>query len=190
MTGAEPVVVRLRLALGTVVLSLGVAGCILSALPGTGPVRGDTGLRVEISAPITIPAGSAHASLQHGRVVRATSKLDPYCELEVRSVGETARRLMPGRFIVARIGERLLLDPTTRIPALAPGLPLGGLGCLDPLYQESIWYLRAGQPSELMYLRCIAPYFDCRLGPPLSPDQVQQVAGRYLSVLVGHAPMP
>jgi hypothetical protein len=156
-----------------------LGGCESPWLRPVDDPRSDTGLRVEIAAPIPIPAGSAHASLQRGRIVRGTSKLDSYCELETRTVAGSAYRVGLGSFRVARISYRLLKDPTTRIPAL-----LTGLSCSDPLFQESVWWLAAEQPSDVMFLRCIAPYYHCHLGPPLSPDQIQQVVGRYLTVIM------
>ncbi len=139
---------------------------------------GDTGLRLSIMAPVPIPRASAHASFQGGRVVRATNKFEPYCELETRVVAEVPQRVESGNFRVSRISNRLLIDPITRIPAL-----LGGFSCSDGLFWESIWWLQAESPSTVLYLRCIAPYYNCRMGPPLSPDQVQQVTGHYLSVV-------
>lgn len=139
---------------------------------------GDTGLRLNVSAPIRIPAGRAHAIFQHGRLVSASNKQAPYCELEVRTVSPAGgNRVESGSFQVSRIGSRVLIDPTTRIPALTLVS-----SCSDPLFQESIWWLKSSRPSVVMYLRCIAPYYNCAFGPPLSPQQVQQQVGRYLEV--------
>jgi hypothetical protein len=78
---------------------------------------------------------------------------------------------------VSRITSRLLLDPTTRIPVL-----FAGTSCMDPLFQEGVWWLISAEPSDVMYLRCIAPYYNCAFGPPLGPVQVQQQVGRFLTV--------
>jgi hypothetical protein len=71
----------------------------------------------------------------------------------------------------------LLLDQTTRIPVV-----FVATSCADPLFQEGVWWLSSSAPSDVMYLRCIAPYDNCALGPPLPPDQVQRQVGRYLAV--------
>jgi hypothetical protein len=152
----------------------GLGGCAF-----IGPPR-DTGLSLTVTSPIPIPAGRAHAILQHGRLASASNKLDAYCELEVRTVAPAGgARVEAGDFTVSRISRRLLLDPTTRIPAVTVVT-----SCSDPLFQESIWWLASAARSDVMYLRCIAPYYNCAFGPPLSPDQVQQQVGRYLAVEV------
>jgi hypothetical protein len=156
-----------------------VAGCALSTAGDA-----DTGLRVSVPRPLPLPAGSAHTIFQGGRIVRAASLFEPFCELEVNTVAPERRSLPPGSYRVTAIGQRLLRDPITRIPAVPQGLD-----CSDGLFQESQWRLTpaaadAGPTADARHLRCIAPYFDCRLGPPLSVDQVQLVVGRHLRIEV------
>jgi len=167
-------VVRMRWRIGAALLAFIGSGC---AMPN--PDQGDAGIGVVVTAQIEIPAGRAHASFQRGRLVRGTSQLDPYCELETRDVAEVPQRLESGEFRVGRISQRLLLDPITRIPAVTLVT-----SCSDPLFQESILRLRSQMPSRVLYLRCITPYYNCSFGPPMSPEQVQQVVGRYLAVSV------
>ena len=156
-----------------VLLAVGVAGCV--SQPHT-----MTRLSVSVKASILIPSGQAHAVLQDGRLVGAADQGEPYCEFEVRRVsGETPQSISQGEFQVDRIRHSVLLDPTTRQPAF-----LVGSSCNDTLYQESVWRLRANLPSEVLFLRCLAPYHHCAFGPPLSPGQVQQQVGRYLQVQV------
>ncbi|WP_200285572.1 hypothetical protein [Rhabdochromatium marinum] len=160
------------------VLVLGVGGCAVN------PPAGDTGLRVRVTAPVKIPAERAHATFQRGRLANVSSKLEPYCELEVRRVSPAqGARIESGEFVVSRINSRLLVDPTTRIAAITLVS-----SCSDPLFQESIWWLRSDTPSDVIYLRCIAPYYNCAFGPPLQPPQVQQQVGRYLAVGWAKAP--
>lgn len=138
----------------------------------------DTGLSLRVTTPIRIPPGRAHAIFQQGRLASASNKLNPYCELEVRTLApEQGAWIASGEFSVVRISARLLLDPTTRIPAI-----MVVSSCSDPLFQESIWHLASAEPSDVMYLRCIAPYYNCAFGPPLMPAQVQEQVGRYLAI--------
>jgi len=155
-----------------VALAAGPVGCALEQRPDA------TGLSLRITAPILVPPGRAHATFQDGRLVSASSELEPYCELEVRDVsGTSAQRLTGGTLEVTGIGSRVLRDPTTYIPAM-PMMT----SCSDPLFQELVWQLRSDEASEVMFLRCIAPYYNCAFGPPLSPHQVQRQLGRYLAV--------
>ena len=113
-----------------------------------------TGLALGITAPIAIPPGQAHTVFQDGRLANASNRLDPWCELEVRTLaGAEPTIIRTGDFKVSRIESRLLLDPTTRIPAL-----FAGTSCMDPLFQEGVWWLSSAEPSDVMYLRCIAPF--------------------------------
>jgi len=137
-----------------------------------------TGLSLKVTAPIVIPSGRAHATFQDGRLVGASNKFEPYCELEVRSVsGAEPQRLTGGESQVSRISSRVLRDPTTRIPAT-----FVMTSCSEPLFQELIWRLASTEPSDVMFLRCITPYYNCAFGPPLSPEQVQHQVGRFLAV--------
>ncbi len=155
-------------------LALAASGCAIQ------PPAPTPELSLTVTAPILIPSGRAHAVLQNGRLVGAGSRLAPYCEFEVRRVsGAEPQPITHGDFRVSRIRHSVLLDPTTRIPAF-----LFGSSCADPLYQESVWTLHSEAPSEVLFLRCLAPYFNCAFGPPLTPQQVQQQVGRYLQVQV------
>jgi hypothetical protein len=159
---------------------LGAGGCAVT-IPS-----GDTGLRLSLAAPISIPVGRAHATFQHGRLTSASSKLAPYCELEVRTVAPAGgTRIQSGEFVVSRINSRLLTDPTTRIAAVTLVS-----SCSDPLFQESIWWLKSNTPSDVIYLRCIAPYYNCDFGPPLRPPQVQEALGRYINLTSAPTEVP
>lgn len=133
-----------------------------------------------LTEPVSIPAGSAHARFQGGRQVAAASRLDPYCELEVRTVSERPQYATAGRHRVR--GERftLLLDPTTRLPAL-----ITGFSCSDPLFQESFWRLSSETEGNLHSLRCIRPLYHCAMEPPLTLDEVEAVTGPAISVELG-----
>lgn len=129
----------------------GTAGC---ALDTRSPL---VGLSVSVTVPIAIPPQQAHAVLQDGRLANASNRLNSWCELEVRTLsGAEPRTITRGHFHVSRVSSRLLLDPTTRIPVIH-----GATSCSDPLFQEEVWWLSSTEPSDVMYLRCIAPYYNC-----------------------------
>lgn len=152
--------------LGALLLGLVTGGCALGDHPGF------EGFLVEIPAPVTIPAGSAHARFQGGRQVAAASRLAPYCELEIKTVSERPQLAHPGRYPI--LGQRftLLRDPTTRIPAV-----LAGISCSDPLFQESFWRVETASGGNLYALRCIRPFYNCAFVPPLSLGEVGAVTG-------------
>jgi len=145
-------------------------GC--ATRPRSSSIRG-----VELTRAVTIPAQRAHTKFQSGRQVSGANFSEPYCELEIRTVAEQSQRVAAGSFRVSRESQTLLKDPTTRIPAL-----IAGFSCSDDVYQESIWWLDGDALSPVLYLRCLAPYFNCRIGGPLSPAQVQQVVGSRIEI--------
>jgi hypothetical protein len=132
---------------------------------------------VLIPEPVTIPAGSAQARFQGGRQVAGANRLDPYCELEIKTVSDEPQQARSGRYQVLWERFTLLRDPTTRIPAL-----IGGLSCSDPLFQESLWRLSTGSGGNLYSLRCIRPFYHCAFVPPLGLDEVGAVTGRALGI--------
>ncbi len=152
--------------------ALRLAALVLFGLSGcAAPVSTDSGLVLEL-AEVEIPAGSAHTIFQAGRQVGGASTLEPYCELEIETVSEKPQRVSSVRLQVTGVSQALLKDPITRIPAL-----IAGFSCSDAVFRETIWRLTPDRPSPVLWLRCLAPYFNCRIGGPLSPDQIQAVVG-------------
>ncbi len=143
---------------------LGLSGCAAPGWP-------DYGMELELNA-VEIPAGSAHTVFQGGRQVGGASNLEPYCELEIETVSDQPQRVSPVRLQVTGVRQALLKDPITRIPAL-----IAGFSCSDPVFRETVLQLAPDRPSPVLWLRCIAPYFNCRIGGPLTPEQIQVVVG-------------
>lgn len=170
MGGSRRPLIR-RYALGALFLALVTGGCALGDRPGS------EGLLVEIPAPVTIPAGSAHARFQGGRQVAAASRLAPYCELEIKTVSDRPQQARPGQYPIRGQRFTLLRDPTTRIPAL-----LGGISCSDPLFQESFWRVETASGGNLYALRCIRPFYNCAFVPPLGLGEVGAVTGPAIRV--------
>ncbi len=150
-------------------LLLGLAAC---AIPT--PVEVGLGLTL---GPVEIPAGAAHRVFQGGRPVGGASILDPYCELEIATVSEQPQQIDGVRAQITRVSQALLKDPITRIPVL-----LAGWTCSDPVFRETIWRLAPERPSPVLWLRCLAPYFNCRIGAPLTPAQIQTVVGPTIQI--------
>jgi hypothetical protein len=121
---------------------------------------------------VRIPPNTAHTVFQGGRQVSAAGIEHPYCELEIETVSEGPQWAKAGTYQVRRQGFALLKDPTTRVPAL-----VAGIDCSDPLFQESLWLLRAEISGNLHSLRCIRPGYHCAIGPPIELSQVSEVMG-------------
>jgi hypothetical protein len=168
---------RLSLACLAASVLLWLGGCAAPAVP-------DPGMQLDLGG-VEIPSGSAHTVFQGGRQVSGASSLEPFCELEIETVLEQPQRVSPVRLRVTGVRQALLKDPTTRIPAL-----LAGFGCSDPVFWETVWQLAPDRPSPVLWLRCIAPYFDCRIGGPLTPGQIQAVVGPTIRVSSASSAVP
>lgn len=149
-----------------------LGGCAFEQSPGT------VGALVMIPAAVPVPAGSAHASFQGGRLVSGTNRLDPYCELEIKTVSEAAQEAQPGRYRVVWERFTLLRDPTTRLPAL-----FTGISCYDPLFQESVWRLAGEGGGNLHSLRCVRPLYHCAFAPALGLVEIGDITGPAVQTL-------
>ena len=154
-------------------------GLILSGCSGIGRPLPYGLLTVEYDRPITIPAGRAHTKFQFGRQVSGVDRYEPWCELEIRTVSEEPQRIEPDSLVVAKVNQSFIKDYNTRISAV-----LGGLSCDDLVFKETTWWMEPETGSPVMYLRCLAPYTNCRFGPPLSVEQIRGVVGPKLDIAV------
>ncbi len=145
-----------------------LAGCVV--LPSGGPPSPNLSLILEES--LTIPANFAHTKFQGGRQVSGVSRYEPWCELETDQVSEKPQRVEPGSFRVRSISQAFIKDYIGRAPAL-----LVGFGCSDLVFEETTLWMDPGTSPQVLYLRCFAPYTNCRFGPPLSLEQMAQVVG-------------
>lgn len=144
-----------------------VGGCAGSTQTG-----GMRAVALHLKKPMTIPANFAHAKFQGGRQVGGVNRYFPWCELEIATVSEKPQRVEPGRFRVRRVDQAFLKDYNTRVSAV-----LAGFSCDDLVFQETRWMIDPGTSPQVVYLRCLAPYTNCRLGPPPSPQQMQEIVG-------------
>lgn len=85
------------------------------------------GTTVVVRQAITIPPGTAHVTLQNGRIVTIDHlrRYESFCEFEVNDVLETEQQVRPGQFAVTqtsrqqkqygKAGERVLLAANTAV---------------------------------------------------------------------------
>jgi hypothetical protein len=90
--------------IGLVVLLAGCAGVDPSDGGATRAVE-STGWAVQLNRALTIDAGAATVRLQYGRIVPRNSvqEYDPFCVVELNTVGTAPQILRPGRFEVRRV---------------------------------------------------------------------------------------
>jgi hypothetical protein len=142
--------------LGT--LLLGGCTALQSPDPASPHYAWTTGWSVQLNRPLTIPADAATVRLQYGRIVPRNSvqEHDPFCVVELDTVGAAPQTLQPGRFEVWRVTRSI--DP---VSAMAP-LPLRQVRHVvidddgEPtfLYYVTTFRLRAPAQPELRSMRC------------------------------------
>ena len=72
-----------------------------------------TGWTVQLHRPLTIPPAAATVRLQYGQIVARNSvqEHDPFCVVELDTVGDAPQTLQPGRFEVWRVTRKI--DPVS-----------------------------------------------------------------------------
>lgn len=98
--------------IGLIVL---LAGCAAPGPPDEGVARAiqPTGWVMQLNRALTIDAGGATVRLQYGRIVPRNSvqEHDPFCVVELNTVGSAPQILRPGRFEVWRVTRSI--NPVT-----------------------------------------------------------------------------
>lgn len=117
---------------------------------------------------ITIPPGTAHVTLQDGRIVTIDHlrRYEPFCEFEVNDVVESEQQVRPGRFAAAPIIRQQLLGAKRQRVLLAANTMTGsandsGIGTIllagrdDPLILNEVHLrLQSAEQPNVRELRC------------------------------------
>lgn len=87
------------------ILSLPLAACQLTARPENGSSSLPPAMsRLVLKQELTIPAGTAHVTVQGGRIVSGDdiNRYHPHCKLEVQKVSDRPQRVGPDEFVIRR----------------------------------------------------------------------------------------
>ncbi len=123
---------------------------------------------VVVRQTITIPPGTAHVTLQDGRIVTIDHlrRYEPFCEFEVNDVVESEQQVRPGRFAAARIIRQQLLGAKRQPVLLAANTMTGSandgeiaailLAGLDDTLRLNEVHLRlhSAEQANVRELRC------------------------------------
>lgn len=101
----------------TLMLVLGGCASLESTDPASPYFAYATGWVAQLHRPLTIPPGAATVRLQYGQIVprNGVQEQDPFCVVELETVGAEAQTLQPGRFEVWRVTRSV-----SPIPVAAP----------------------------------------------------------------------
>lgn len=152
---------------------------------------------VVVRQAITIPPGTAHVTLQDGRVIEFVRRYEPYCQLEVDDVLEVAQEVRPGRFTAVRIVRQQILYGAERPPVLLAFNTAAGIlhdGETDPWRLASVGdgpsfvlnqvriSLRSDEQPRVRELRCAGGWaFPVSVAFPTLPE-IRRVLGKLISI--------
>jgi hypothetical protein len=145
---------------------------------------------------ITIPPGTAHVTLQDGRIVAIDHlrRYEPFCEFEVNDVLESEQQVRPGRFAAARIIRQQLLGAKRQPVLLAANTMTGsandsGIGTVllaglnDPLILNEVSLrLQSAEQPNVRELRCAGGWaFPSSVAYPTLAE-MDRVLGKLISI--------
>jgi len=138
--------------------------------------------RLVLKQELVIPAGSAHATLQGGRVVdgKQFDHYRPYCELEVQKVREKPQTLHPDEFVVRRAYHET--QPYSRAAGflrVANGPDHGGP---SHFVFRTILDLTAPRQPEVRWMIC-QQWGDPALGTYPTLEEIRNALGNYFTLL-------
>ena len=147
-----------------------------------------TGWAVQLHRPLTIPPAAATVRLQYGQVVARNSvqEQDPFCVVELDTVGEAPQVLQPGRFEVWRVTRNI--DP---ISAARPSPWVKAHRVMDDgepsfLYYITEFRLRDPTQPNLRSLRCAWNQFapgNRMLMRHLTLNEIRWALGDWMSLI-------
>jgi hypothetical protein len=105
----------------------------------------------EALQPITVPAGTARAKFQGGRMNAGIDPYQPHCELEISKVSEQPQQVEPDRFTVTKGATAVLSDPVARLPLAGPFV---SITCGDMIFYESRYWLSSPNQPGVRTMSC------------------------------------
>lgn len=150
---------------------------------------------VVVRQTITIPPGTAHVTLQDGRIVDHLRRYEPFCQFEVNNVVDSEQQVRPGRFAAARIIRQQKLYGAERQPVLlaastATVTDTGtGMGLLANhndgpsfLLNEVHLLLQSAEQPDVRELRCAGGWaFPSTVAYPTLAE-MEHVLGKLISI--------
>lgn len=137
-------------------LLLGSCAGLESPDPASPHYAYSTGWAMQLHRPLTIEAGAATVRLQYGRVVprNGVQEHDPFCVVELNTVGDGAQTLQPGRFEVWRVTRSVSTVAAAASPFVTVGL---GFDHDAPsfLYFKTEFRLRDAAQPDLRSMTCM-----------------------------------
>lgn len=125
-----------------------LAGC-------AGQPSGEVG-RLSLLAPLLVPAESASARLQYGHAVppRAVRDYDPFCILELNTLGDSPQTVAPDTFTITRISQQI--EPIAASEARPRAVVLLGDELPTLLYYKTRLVLHSPRQPRVRMLTCLS----------------------------------
>jgi hypothetical protein len=112
--------------------------------------------RLNLLAPLTVPAERATARLQYGHVVPSSEvrDYDPYCVFELNTVGDGPQTVAPDTFSITRISQRIDNIATSEARLFNVVLSDGSLPTL--IYYKTLMTLHSPRQPRVRMLTCLS----------------------------------
>ncbi len=168
-------------------LAFGLVGCAVGVTIPSGPTVVPVGSVVALRRPLTIPAGTARVTLQHGRASNGASEWDPSCAFTVDEVSDGTQRIEPDRFHVVSFSQRRapygLAWRGVRVAAVGIGVGVGGGGVFGGGFFDTsrrvvyvtFMRLHSDEQPQVRALECKVT--SDPLGEFLSVEQIREALG-------------
>jgi len=173
------------------ILALGGCASLQSPNPQSPYYAYPPGWVVRLNRPLQIEPDAATVRLQYGQIVPRNSvqEQDPFCIVEVNSVGTAAQLLQPGRFEVMRVTHSVSSITAKAAPLVNPGYMKVGFGGDDSptfLYFITEFSLRDANQPNLRSMRCawnqMAPG-NRSLMRYLTLDEIRSALGDWITLI-------
>lgn len=139
--------------------------------------------RLLLKQELTIQPGSAHVTIQSGRVVSISDRRSyyPYCELEVNSVRETPQTVSPDEFIIRKAyveSRTVSADGFRKVTQWADVR----IGARSIVIYRTVFKLGSDRQPDVRWMTC-ERWGDAALDTHLTLDEIRQALGSYFSLL-------
>lgn len=163
-------------------LSLPLLACQSAALFDNSASLPPAGSRLVLKQELTIPAGTAHVTLQGGRVVSGNDvrSYHPYCELEVHKVLDVPQKVGPDEFVIRRAYQesRTVSSGGIRPASGRVGFFMNGASVL---VFRTVFRLSSSRQPDVRWLVC-EQWGDTVSGTHLTLDEIRKALGDVMTL--------
>ncbi len=141
------------------------------------------GSRLVLKQELVIPAGTAHVTLQGGRVAGGNdiNRYHPYCQIEVRKVSDRPQKLSPDEFLIRRAYLETNTAQTGGFQQVAGRIGFSN-GSPTFLIYRTVFNLSSNRQPEVRWMVC-EHWSDPAQGRNLSLNEIRIALGEIVALV-------